>query len=278
MARKVLIILVLAFIYSGCSKEENTSVNYNYYITAGEEYVMFQNVVHENLKWIYRATRVADFEDDNRDTIRSVQVIKELDEGDSSVYTLDYTVSWFDYDGVHKDSTITLSVKGDMRTEGDRAHLNFEGFSFEERQLKGQLTYRHRGTEDGLDVIDVSSRGFGFSDTLGRTHDIYIDQQLKIKNYFSVLGNIKFRFQTSGMAEGTASNFKKYTASITDTAVLRDSLACTRVKKGTVILGIENSEANGTTYIQFGEGSLDTCSNKYRISFDDEKYDLSKNQ
>lgn len=278
MARKVLIILVFAFIYSGCSKEENTSVNYNYYITAGDEYVMFQNLVHEKLKWIYRATRVADFEGDNRDTIRSVQVIKELEEGDSSVYILDYTANWFDFDGVHKDSTITLSVKGDMRTEGDRARLNVDGFSIGERQLKGQLIYRHIGSDEGLDVIDVSSRSFGFSDTLGRTHDIFIDQQLKIKNYFSVLGDIKFRFQTSGMAEGTASNFKKYSASITDTAVLRDSLPCTRIKKGTVVLDIENSEAEGTSYIQFGTGSLDTCSTKYRISFDDEKYDLRKNQ
>lgn len=278
MVKKIIFILVVAFIYSGCSKEENTSINYNHYISAGDEYVMFQNLVHENLKWVYRATRVADFDQDNRDTIRTVQVIKELDEGDSSVYTLDYTVRWFDADGVHKDSTTTLSLKGDMRSEGDIARMDFEGFTFEDRQLKGEVIYKHRGKEEGLDVIDVTSKGFGFSDTLDNTHDIFIDQQLKIKNYLSLLGTIKFRFKTTGMAEGTASNFKDYSAFIADTAVLRDSLACTRIKKGIVILDIEESEAKGTTYIEFGNGSLDTCSNKYRISIDDEKYDLRKSQ
>ncbi|MCF8309266.1 MAG: membrane lipoprotein lipid attachment site-containing protein, partial [Bacteroidales bacterium] len=88
MMRKMILFFSIALLFAGCSKEENTAIDYNKYITAADEYVMFQNVVNENLKWIYRLKMHPEVEDGN--SYRRVYVTKDTTIGDSAVYTLDY--------------------------------------------------------------------------------------------------------------------------------------------------------------------------------------------
>lgn len=279
MWKQWVLILVVAFIFTGCSKEENTAIDYNKYITAGDEYVMFQNVVHENLKWIYRASYMADYEDNGKDYFRHVQVVKEFEDNDSIVYTLDYSRTWNDYDDVHKDSIITTSVVGSMQSQGDKAYVKLDGFKIADFQFFGGLIYKHKGLSDeGRDIIDVSSQELGFSDTLGNTHNLTINQQISIKYYSITEDSLSFQIKTTGMTEGRASNYEKYSATISDTSLLIDSLACTRIQQGNVIFELNNVNAKGVTYLDFSLTPPDTCNQHYKIHFGRENYIMRRRQ
>ena len=279
MWKQWVLILMVAFIFTGCSKEENTAIDYNKYITAGDEYVMFQNVVHENLKWIYRAAYMADFGEDGKDYFRHVQVVKKFQDNDSIVYTLDYSRTWNDYDDLHKDSIITTSVVGSMQNQGDRAYVKLDGFKIADRQFFGGLIYKHKGSADeGGYIIDVSSQELGFSDTLGNTHNLSINQQIRI-NYYSITeDSLSFQTHTSGRAEGQASNYEQYSAIISDTSLLIDSLACTRIQHGSVSFELSNVNAKEGTYLNFSLTPPDTCNQHYKIHFDREDYVLRRRQ
>lgn len=271
----VAVIIGLAGI-SGCSKEKNEQVDYNDYITAGEEYVVLQNLAHENLKWIYRAMQHPEM-DDGIDTMRKVIVKRDSMGGDSVMYTLDYRKSWFDYDGLHKDSIIRIMAKGDMKQPGDKATAVLDGFQMEDRRFEGRIDYQKmKDTTGGLAVIRIRTQDVQYRDTTGRSHSIELSQQAHVKKYLGTPGNMVLSFTVTGQAEGVASNQKAYNAIIPDTSLLLDSLTCTRIQSGHVVLQVDGGEA-GHTYIDF-LAPTDTCNRKYSIHLDNEKYDLLKSQ
>lgn len=273
--RRVFLFISVALVFAGCSKEENISIDYNEYINVSDEYVMFQNVVNENLKWIYRIKKHPEATPGSG--YRKVYVTKDTTIGDSAVYILDYRKAWNDYDGVHKDSLIHVAIVGEMTEEGDKAYVNLNGFTIKDRMLHGKLFFEHKGAGADTNRIDLTTQNLGYSDTTGRTHELGMNQQFKLELFYNSTDSLSLRFSAGGEAQGKASNSKDYSITIADTSLVRDSLACTRIQSGHAIMDLSNEEES-LTYIDFNRTPPDSCNSDHLINIDDNKYETTRPQ
>ncbi|HKK10194.1 MAG TPA: hypothetical protein VJ939_05120, partial [Bacteroidales bacterium] len=108
---------ILLVFLTGCTDETNREVDYGPLINASEEAIFFQDVANETYKLLVKAVRETELNGGGQTFIENVLVTAEEISGDSTIFTFDFSRSYFDWDNVHKDSLINVTVTGDLGSE-----------------------------------------------------------------------------------------------------------------------------------------------------------------
>lgn len=261
MQRRVTYLFLLLLFLSGCTDETNREVDYGPLINASEEAIFFQDVVNETYKLLVKADRETELNGGGQTLIGNVLVTAVEISDDSTIFTFDFSRSYFDWDNVHKDSLIKVTVTGGFGSEDGFAEAEMDGFKIGDRTLTGKIFFAFQEVSGSFTTYSLTSQSLGYSDTLNQSHSIEFNQHLMLKKVYGIPGVYdNLWFKAGGEASGVSSSGKAYHYTIMDTIV--DSVGCPWPSEG--IIGMSFGNSNDSTYIDLID--QDSCSNQYKIN------------
>jgi len=152
-------ILVLAF--SGCTRNENKTVQINTLDLAVEEVFaedIMEDILAESYDILFDAFEFGILKSDGEydgPQCRLRTVERPEDEKWPKVVTLDFGDGCEDEDGNIRSGKIIVTITGNLREEGSVRTLTFEDYYVNGNKVEGEKTMTNTGREDGFIVFSI---------------------------------------------------------------------------------------------------------------------------